>query len=308
MDRLIDHDEIRELLGAYALDAVDSDEAASIDAHVRRCPRCAAELDEFRATAAALANHGGDAPGVLWDRISAELQVPRGASGGAPAPRLLAVGTEWRGDVGGDRGAGLPGGNAGLPGGGSGGGAGRFSDAGGVPGVAGAGSAVARSRRWWRTSATAAIAAAAAVAIALLAVQVGRLDGRVGSLSALASHQSMPALAEQALADPQAQRVALLDASAPGRTVADLVILPSGTAYLVESTLPALPANETYQLWGMVSGQAVSLGLLGNHPGVEALVLDADAPPREFAVTAEPAGGVVISNHAPVAEGTIHSS
>lgn len=275
MDGLAHHQDIRQALGAYALDAVDGDEAAAIEEHVRHCPLCAAELDEHRDVASKLANQGGDAPDVLWDRISARLQVPPGVPEEVPVPRL--IGGVVPGELAGRQGRSSP-------------------------------SGVRRSQRRWRASAIGAIAAVAAVAIALLAVQVGRLDSRVGTLSALANRQSMPALAEQALADPQAQHVALVDSSVPGRTVADLVILPDGTAYLVESTLPPLPANQTYQLWGMVSGQAVSLGLLGSHPGVEAFSLDPDAPLRQFAVTAEPAGGVVISNHAPVAEGTVRST
>ena len=35
---------------------------------------------------------------------------------------------------------------------------------------------------------------------------------------------------------------------------------------MVSSSLSLLPANETYQLWGIVRGQPVSLGLLGNQP------------------------------------------
>jgi len=306
MDRVVGHEEIADMLGAFALDAVDGDEAAAIAQHLLTCPRCTAELAEHRSAASLLANQGGDAPGALWDRISAQLQPPAGAIGDMPVPRLLPaaapghVGTVGAAQAGhgnlettGVRGAGVR----------------RSGAADGVGDTDPARSLAGQRRggRRWRTSAAGAIAAAAAVVIALLAVQVGRLDSRVGSLNALASHQNMPALAEQALADPQAQHVALVDASIPGHTLGDLVILPSGTAYLVESTLPALPSGQTYQLWGIMSGQAVSLGLLGRHPGVEAFTLDPDAPLTQFAVTAEPAGGVVISNHAPVAEGTVRS-
>lgn len=95
------HDEITDLLGAYALDAVDPDEAAEIELHLRDCPRCRAEVAEHRETAAFLAHAGADAPADVWDRIAGTIDVP------APvipmAPRLGArdrrVGTWSRGVV-----------------------------------------------------------------------------------------------------------------------------------------------------------------------------------------------------------------
>ena len=67
------HGEIAELLGAYALDAVDADEAAAIEAHLATCPRCAAEVADHREVAALLAHTGAPAPEGLWTRISASL-------------------------------------------------------------------------------------------------------------------------------------------------------------------------------------------------------------------------------------------
>lgn len=69
-----EHDEIAELLGAYALDAVDADEAAAVEAHLAVCPRCAAEVADHREVAAMLAHTGAPAPEGLWTRISASLE------------------------------------------------------------------------------------------------------------------------------------------------------------------------------------------------------------------------------------------
>ena len=41
------HDEASDLLGAYALDAVDGDEFVELEEHLGTCPRCRAELDSF---------------------------------------------------------------------------------------------------------------------------------------------------------------------------------------------------------------------------------------------------------------------
>jgi anti-sigma factor RsiW len=67
------HDEIQELLGAYALDAVDDAEHEAVELHLRECPRCRAEVAEHREVAALLANGGTDAPDGVWDRIVAAL-------------------------------------------------------------------------------------------------------------------------------------------------------------------------------------------------------------------------------------------
>lgn len=69
-----EHDEIADLLGAYALDAVDPDEAAAVEAHLAVCPRCAAEVADHREVAAMLAHTGAPAPEGLWTRISASLE------------------------------------------------------------------------------------------------------------------------------------------------------------------------------------------------------------------------------------------
>lgn len=78
------HDEVEELLGVYALDAVDDDERAAVEAHLATCPRCRAEVDGHREVAAHLAQTGAPAPDELWDRIA-------GAIGGAEPPPLRLV-------------------------------------------------------------------------------------------------------------------------------------------------------------------------------------------------------------------------
>ena len=41
---------------------------------------------------------------------------------------------------------------------------------------------------------------------------------------------------------------------------------PDGQGYLVKSDLPTLSSAKTYQLWGVINGQPISLGLLGQAP------------------------------------------
>lgn len=67
------HQDIQELLGAFALDAVDDDERDVIEAHLAGCPRCRAEVEGHRETAALLAHSGERAPEAVWDRIAGAL-------------------------------------------------------------------------------------------------------------------------------------------------------------------------------------------------------------------------------------------
>lgn len=71
-----DGDEFSELLGAYALDAVDADEREAIERHLVDCPRCRAEVAEHREVASYLSHSGAAAPEGVWDRIAAELAPP----------------------------------------------------------------------------------------------------------------------------------------------------------------------------------------------------------------------------------------
>lgn len=72
----LSHDEIAELLGAYALDAVDQHERDVVDAHLVSCARCRAEVQEHREVATLLAFSGEAAPDGLWQRIAASLDEP----------------------------------------------------------------------------------------------------------------------------------------------------------------------------------------------------------------------------------------
>jgi anti-sigma-K factor RskA len=71
---------------------------------------------------------------------------------------------------------------------------------------------------------------------------------------------------------------------------------------MISSGMPGLASNETYQLWGRKGGTMISISLLGNHPTDVALTIDPTAGFGEFAVTVEPAGGVVTPTTPPVAE------
>lgn len=72
----MNENEIEELLGAYALDAVDATESEEIEEHLLVCPRCRAEVAAHREVAALLANGGAVAPDGLWNKIASEIAPP----------------------------------------------------------------------------------------------------------------------------------------------------------------------------------------------------------------------------------------
>ena len=79
--------DLDELLGAYALDAVDDDERRLVEDYLEVNPRAASEVQAHREVATMLAFTGMDAPDDLWGRISAEIceQAP------PPGPELARV-------------------------------------------------------------------------------------------------------------------------------------------------------------------------------------------------------------------------
>jgi anti-sigma-K factor RskA len=93
MARELSPRELDELLGAYALDAVDDDERDQVDEYLRRSPEARTLVAEYRETAALLAHGGAEAPPGLWERIEQtlaeeppRLASPPGAVTPAPAP------------------------------------------------------------------------------------------------------------------------------------------------------------------------------------------------------------------------------
>jgi len=243
---------VTDLLGAYALDAVDPDEAAAVRQHLQVCPRCAQEVAEFRETIGLVAAEGGDAPEQLWSRIAASIDAP-GAPPALPLPSLLRP------------------------------------------------QSVPVWRRWF-VALTAAAAAAAVVLVGVQTVRVDHLDHRVGQLSAAAERAAGTDGVGAALSDPSAHRLLLTSTSSVGEVLGELVILPSGGAYMISSAMPALPASSTYQLWSVTAGRPVSVGVLGRSPGTVAFTADNAVTVKQYLVTVEPAGGVTAPTTAPVAQ------
>lgn len=260
------HEEIQELLAAYALDAVEPAEAEAIEAHLAVCPRCRAEVSEHRETASLLAFAGGPAPEGVWDRIAAELEetppvLDLAVVRGERSPSALRPTA--------DRGSG------------------QYAGAAGAAGGSG-------WSRWFNGR----VLAAAAVVIALLALGVA-VTGRSSRGSGGSGDSQVRDLAAAAV-DPASRHVHLTSAD---RATSAEVVIDGDQAWLAQSSLPALAADRTYQVWGVKEGTKVSLAVIGNRPGIVRFPVGADY--ELLAITAEQAPGVVASQNAPVVAGQV---
>jgi anti-sigma-K factor RskA len=88
------HDKLRKLLGAYALNALDPGERAAVESHLAGCRDCRNEVAAHQETLRPLAP-SAPAPDGAWQRIEAEIQserppseAARAESGGASATRI----------------------------------------------------------------------------------------------------------------------------------------------------------------------------------------------------------------------------
>jgi hypothetical protein len=163
------------------------------------------------------------------------------------------------------------------------------------------GSATRSSKRMRR--ALGAVAFAAAASIVVLAVSLSSAQNQVTNLQgALASKSAV----QQALRTHGHQIVELTSASK--QRLAEFVMLPDGTGYLVKSNMPTLTGNDTYQLWGIVNGSPVSIGVMGSSPGQVTFTMASSPAPSELAVTVQSAGGSLTPAKKFVASGPVVAS
>jgi anti-sigma factor RsiW len=144
--------------------------------------------------------------------------------------------------------------------------------------------------------------AIAAVIVAVLAFELVSADGRASNLQSALSASSSSQVAA-ALKTP-GHEVVDVDSSSEQR-LAKFVLLPDGRGYLVSSNMPALSANKTYQLWGVINGRAISIGLMGRTPSHVAFTVVGPPSPTELAVTVEPSGGTSKPTSPILASGTV---
>ena len=249
------HDTIEELLGVYALDAVDSNERRLIEDHLSRCSFCRNEVEEHREVAALLAGEVVEPPPRVWEGLISKinatgphedlapivsLEEKRKAPFLAATRRMAAVAAAVAAAV-------VIGLSAGL---------------------------VTQSQR-----------------IGDLTSQITEQDRQLTALSATLAADPLEQAVAAALADPAAQVASL---TAEGSTQSMLIVmLPDGTGYVYQSNLDPLQTDATYQLWAVVDDKVISAGVLGNRPVLVPFHIDPDGL-QGFVITQEAAGGVPV--------------
>jgi anti-sigma-K factor RskA len=135
-----------------------------------------------------------------------------------------------------------------------------------------------------------------------MGINLVRADNQVSNLQQAVGRSERTAVVA-ALETPGHKVVNL---ESPGhRKVAQFVLLSDGRGYLVSSTLPGLSSDHTYQLWGVIGGQPISLGLLGTSPDQVTFTMAGKPAPSRLSITVEPAGGSVVPSSPMVASGVV---
>ena len=148
-----------------------------------------------------------------------------------------------------------------------------------------------------RTIGSWAIGTAAAAAIAIVAVNVSTDDDNGVSTAAGLEQSAQVAFADSSL------RHASLGVESDSEIKVLAVVDAAGVGYLKADSLPPLPGDRTYQLWGKVGDQLISLGLLGPEPGLTVFAAEGDV--ELLAITEEVRAGVPQSNNPAVVAGAL---
>jgi anti-sigma-K factor RskA len=144
--------------------------------------------------------------------------------------------------------------------------------------------------------------AVAAVVVGVLAFQLVNANNRNSNLqSALEASSSSQVAA--ALKTPGHKLITLDSVTQNG--LAKFVLLPDGRGYLVDDHMAPLASSETYQLWGVIQGKAISIGLMGRTPHRVTFTVVGPPSLSELAVTVEPSGGTSTPTTPMVATGTV---
>jgi hypothetical protein len=248
----------RELLGAWALDAVDADERAAVEDLLARDPEAAREARSLLETSALLGEAVAlAAPAAVRDATLAEAlrttqddADPAAAHVAPPAVVPTGRGSTRPGD---DRPAGT---------------AGSSTRPGGRP----------RRRRTWRVLAA---ALALAVAVAVPTVVAVRESQRAQQAEARVDRIA------DLLAEPGAQ-VATAEVTTGGTAVA---VVTADAALVTASGLTDPGAGNVYQLWVMRDGVPVPDATATTSAGVLQIGTDAYRTGDALALTVEPAAG-----------------
>jgi anti-sigma-K factor RskA len=260
-------DDVRALLGAYALDAVDDGERRAVERLVATDADAARELADLQAVAARLGSAVAAEPpaGLRASVLDAVAREGRPAGDAGPTGAVPSSADESVPTGPGSLGAPL-------------------AEPSGLPATSHRAPKPRGAQRWW--SLAAAVVIGAAVPSALLVQQHQRAEDAANQQQALAD----------VLRDPSA---VLVHGDVAGGGTATAV-LTDDDALFSATGLPALADGKVYQLWVVNGDEAASAGVLSADGGSVRRLADDFSSGDALAMTVEPAGGSAQPTTTPV--------
>ena len=258
--------DLRELLGAYALDAVDGDERTQVETWLARDPDARRDADELRETASLLAQLVVEPPGDLWSRIEERL-------GDAVEPDVLPPR--------------------------------HFGEVVDLGARRGAPPEHVVRRRPWLVGIAAALALVVAVGVGVVAGRDLSSQQVIAEPPPLSEPRAMERAALAAAMSPDSREAELATADGTMMAKVVLTPAGRGY-FMTEAlpALPKGRAYQLWAVMGDEPGSpAVSVGMLGADPSVAAF--QAGAGVTGFVVTEERAPGVNRSDGRPMLEGRL---
>ncbi|HWE56352.1 MAG TPA: anti-sigma factor [Acidimicrobiales bacterium] len=235
----LNHREIKELLGAYALNAVDDRERAGVEVHLETCRSCQAEMDDHRRLADNLRRNA-----VRVSPLASFEADGIHRATGPPAPP------------------------------------------------------VATSLRWLP-------ALALAIVVVMLTGVFLEAQVRFDRIDAATKRSDLVGGAVLATAGPGATSTELRTPSAAS-VLTILSRVSGGTGYAIDSSLPTLDGDRTYELWSVDHGSLTARVSLGRNPDIA--VFTAPGGVTSYVVTVEHTSHPGQPTMPAVATGTVPSS
>jgi hypothetical protein len=288
--------ELDELLGAYALHAVEAEERVLVEEYLQRSPRARAEVNELTEAAAWLGNSSGDRPRDLWSQIADRLEQPPEADAATrntsnTTGNVVALPLRKRSPL-----------------------VTRTLAAAAAVVLAGLSTQMYRQTRTIDNQRQ-----QLATKDELLTTEQQRTASMLRQTvtvqnSLKEKNRELTAKIAQTLiaAETYQPRLAKLRRSpgthssmlvSNGLTVAEVFVGADGDGFVLGLNLPPLPKDQTYQLWGVKGTTVLSLGVLGPNPTT--VPIAANGSWTKLVLTAETYPGVATSTQPAVAVGDV---
>jgi Anti-sigma-K factor rskA len=255
--------DLDELLGAYALNAVEPDERKAVEEYLAQSPRAAAEVLDHHFVATALAGSNHEVPAPSWDRISAAIDaldatVVAPVTQKAPLARVIPIRSKRSWIT-------------------------ALAAAAAVVAIGLGITTVRENNRVGNLNRE-------------LALEKQATKAKEQELKRIELQDNFNI--ERVLREPGSHVAQLKQGDKP---VGQVLLDSKGRGFLLVNSEQKLPEGKAYQLWGVNGKSVISLGVMKS--GVPAMPLSAAGDWSQFVLTVEDLPGVVASDGPAIASG-----